>query len=60
MQKPNETQEEYFSRLQQKQAARLAKGSIAGNHVLIDHGRNEYSLSAHLQPGSVGVDKGMS
>jgi hypothetical protein len=29
-----------------------------GNHVIIDHGNEEYSLLAHLQNGSVGVDAG--
>jgi murein DD-endopeptidase MepM/ murein hydrolase activator NlpD len=60
MQRPNETQEVYFARLQKEQGERLAKGitAIAGNYVMIDHGRNEYSLYAHLQPGSVGVRVG--
>jgi len=26
---------------------------VTGNHVMIDHGNGEYSLYAHLQPGSV-------
>jgi murein DD-endopeptidase MepM/ murein hydrolase activator NlpD len=60
MQGPNETQEAYFGRLQKEQAERLAKGltAIAGNYVMIDHGKNEYSLYAHLQPGSVRVHVG--
>jgi len=60
MQRPNETQEAYFARLQKEQGARLAKGltAITGNYVMIDHGKNEYSLYAHLQPGSVGVHVG--
>src|SRR6267378_3567822 len=55
MQRPNETQEAYFARLQKEQGERLAKGltAITGNYVMIDHGKNEYSLYAHLQPGSV-------
>ena len=55
MQRPNETQEAYFARLQKEQAVRLSKGLpvIAGNYVMIDHGKKEYSLYAHLQPGSV-------
>jgi len=55
MQHPNETQEAYFARLQKEQGERLAKGltAITGNYVMIDHGKNEYSLYAHLQPGSV-------
>ena len=60
MQLPNESQEAYFTRLQKEQAERLAKGltAIAGNYVMIDHGKNEYSLYAHLQPGSVRVHIG--
>jgi murein DD-endopeptidase MepM/ murein hydrolase activator NlpD len=60
MQRPNETQEAYFARLQKEQGERLAKGltAITGNYVMIDHGKNEYSLYAHLQPGSVGVHVG--
>jgi murein DD-endopeptidase MepM/ murein hydrolase activator NlpD len=60
MQRPNETQEAYFARLQKEQEARLAKGltGITGNYVMIDHGKNEYSLYAHLQPGSVRVHVG--
>ena len=38
---------------QNQQLARGARG-IVGNHVLIQHGQ-EYSLYAHLQPGSVKV-----
>jgi murein DD-endopeptidase MepM/ murein hydrolase activator NlpD len=60
MQRPNETQEAYFARLQKEQGERLAKGltAITGNYVMIDHGNNEYSLYAHLRPGSVCVHIG--
>jgi murein DD-endopeptidase MepM/ murein hydrolase activator NlpD len=60
MQRPSETQEAYFARLQKEQGERLAKGlkAITGNYVMIDHGKNEYSLYAHLQPGSVCVEVG--
>jgi murein DD-endopeptidase MepM/ murein hydrolase activator NlpD len=60
MQRPNETQEAYFARLQKEQGERLAKGlmAITGNYVMIDHGNDEYSLYAHLQPGSVPVHVG--
>jgi murein DD-endopeptidase MepM/ murein hydrolase activator NlpD len=60
MQRPNETQEAYFARLQKEQGERLANGltAIAGNYVMIDHGKSEYSLYAHLQPGSVRVHAG--
>jgi murein DD-endopeptidase MepM/ murein hydrolase activator NlpD len=60
MQRPDETQEAYFTRLQKDQANRLTKGTagIAGNYVMIDHGKSEYSFYAHLQPGSVRVHVG--
>jgi len=60
MQRPDETQEAYFARLQKEQGERLAKGptAITGNYVMIDHGLSEYSLYAHLQPGSVRVHVG--
>jgi murein DD-endopeptidase MepM/ murein hydrolase activator NlpD len=60
MQRPNETQEAYFARLQKERGERLAKGltAITGNYVMIDHGTNEYSLYAHLQPDSVRVHVG--
>jgi murein DD-endopeptidase MepM/ murein hydrolase activator NlpD len=58
MQRPDESQEAYFERLQKEQAVRLAKGGILGNYVMIDHGKNEYSLSAHLRPGTVRVRVG--
>jgi Peptidase family M23 len=60
MQRPNETQEAYFARLQKEQGERLAKGlkAITGNYVMIDHGKDEYSVYAHLQPGSVRVHVG--
>ena len=60
MQRPDETQEAYFARLQKEQGERLAKGltAITGNYVMIDHGKNEYSLYAHLQPSSVGIRVG--
>jgi murein DD-endopeptidase MepM/ murein hydrolase activator NlpD len=60
MQRPNESQEAYFARLQKDQAGRLAKGmtTVTGNYVLIDHGQSEYSFYAHLQPGSARVRVG--
>jgi murein DD-endopeptidase MepM/ murein hydrolase activator NlpD len=60
MKRPDETQEAYFARLVKEQGERLAKGqtAITGNYIMIDHGNNEYSLYAHLQPGSVRVRVG--
>ena len=52
-----DTDEIYASRMQEVQVALLKKGgaAVAGNYVVIDHGNSEYSLYAHLQPGSVRV-----
>jgi hypothetical protein len=60
MQRPDETQEAYSARLQKEQGERITKGlaAITGNYVMIDQGKNEYSLYAHLQPGSVAVRVG--
>jgi murein DD-endopeptidase MepM/ murein hydrolase activator NlpD len=57
---PRESLENYGARVQQIQAALLAKGvsGIAGNYIMIDHGNSEYSLYAHLKPGSVRVKVG--
>ena len=56
----DETQEAYFERLQQDQAKRLMRGlpGVIGNGVVIDHGNGEYSLLAHMKPGSVTVKTG--
>jgi murein DD-endopeptidase MepM/ murein hydrolase activator NlpD len=60
MRKPGEAQEAYMQRLMADQAARLAGGvaAVAGNYIVIDHGGSEYSLYAHLQPGSLRVHAG--
>lgn len=54
MQQPGETLEAYFTRLQQEQFARLARGArgIGGNQIVIDHGNNEFSFYGHLRTGS--------
>ena len=60
LRRPRESLENYGARVQQMQDALLAKGvsGIAGNYVMIDHGNSEYSLYAHLKPGSVRVKVG--
>lgn len=62
MRQPGETQEAYYKRLQSDQEKRLRAGlgGIAGNYVMIDHGGGEFSLYAHLRPGSVRVRPGQS
>lgn len=60
MQRPGESQEAYFTRLQKEQSGRLTKGNadVTGNYVMIDHGKSEYSFYAHMQKGSVRVHVG--
>jgi murein DD-endopeptidase MepM/ murein hydrolase activator NlpD len=56
LQRPGEPLDAYVKRIVERQNQQLARGArgIVGNHVLIQHGQ-EYSLYAHLQPGSVKV-----
>jgi murein DD-endopeptidase MepM/ murein hydrolase activator NlpD len=60
LRKASDTDESYGERAQEAQMALLKKGGAAavGNYVVIDHGGGEYSLYAHLQPGSVRVKAG--
>ncbi|MGE0044830.1 MAG: M23 family metallopeptidase [Hyphomonadaceae bacterium] len=60
MRQRGESVEAYFERLQQDQMARIAQGErgVLGNYVIIDHGNSEYSVYAHLRPGSVRVQQG--
>ncbi len=56
LQRAGEPLEAYVQRIRQRQNQQLSRGArgIAGNHVVIRHGA-EYSLYAHLKPGSVRV-----
>lgn len=60
MRQKGEALDAYFERLQGDQMTRLANGplGILGNYIVIDHGNNEFSLYAHLKPGSLTVHKG--
>ena len=61
LQRPGETSEAYAARHVAGAADHTARADpdwVAGNYVLIDHGDGEYSLYAHLQPGSVRVRQG--
>ena len=61
LQRPNEPTDAYIARVQANQAKLMNSPSgIMGNHVVIDHGNHEYSLYAHMQPGSVRVRAGES
>ena len=55
-----ESMESYYGRIRERQAANFARGEagISGDAVVIDHGNGEYSVYAHLVPGSVRVNAG--
>lgn len=57
---PGEELQAYYARISGRQAERLAAGeaSFSGETVIIDHGNSEYSVSAHLVPGSAQVRAG--
>lgn len=59
LQGSDEPLDAYLKRLVRRQNEQLTRGvrGIVGNHVLISHGE-EYSLYAHLRPGSVTVKAG--
>jgi murein DD-endopeptidase MepM/ murein hydrolase activator NlpD len=60
MRQPGESLDAYGERMGGIQAALVAKGddAIPGNVVIIDHGNGDYSVSAHLKPGSITVKVG--
>lgn len=60
LRRPGETLEAYSARVQEIQAGLLQKGvdAVTGNNVIIDHGNGEFSVYAHLKPGSVKVKTG--
>jgi murein DD-endopeptidase MepM/ murein hydrolase activator NlpD len=61
LQRPNEATDAYYVRVRETQAKLLkTENGLMGNYVLIDHGDREYSMYAHLQPGSVRVRPGDS
>jgi peptidase M23-like protein len=60
LRRAGEDMDGYMKRLMQSQATLAAQGTtaLAGNYVVIDHGDGEYSLYAHMQPGSLRVKSG--
>jgi hypothetical protein len=54
LQRANEPLEAYVQRIVERQNEQLKRGprGIVGNHIIIRHG-GEYSMYAHLKPGSV-------
>lgn len=61
LQRPGESAEAYAARHNADALASVAAagpGWAVGNYVMIDHDDGEYSLYAHLQPGSIKVKVG--
>lgn len=60
LRRPGEELAAYYGRISERQAAFLAAGEpgLIGDGVVIDHGNGEYSIYAHLIPGSVPVAVG--
>ena len=60
--RPDETTEAYAERVQAWQAEGMARGSafLAGNYVVIRHPWGEYSVYAHMKPGSARVKPGQT
>jgi len=57
LRQPGEALEDYMGRVKQTQMGRLGRGTdaVIGNHVVIAHDGGEYSVYAHLKPGSLAV-----
>lgn len=60
LRKAGEAMADYYGRIGAQQARNLAAGEAGfiGDAVIIDHGSREYSIYAHLVPGSVIVKRG--
>ena len=60
LRRAGESMEAYYGRIGKQQAKNVAGGEkgISGDAVVIDHGNGEYSVYAHLKPGSVTVNAG--
>ena len=60
--RPGETVEAYFGRIQEWQGAGMARGPafLAGNYIIIRHPWGEFSLYAHMKPGSATVKPGQT
>jgi murein DD-endopeptidase MepM/ murein hydrolase activator NlpD len=58
--KPGEALDAYYGRIGAQQAENMSHGlpGLVGEGVVIDHGNGEYSIYAHLKPGSATVKVG--
>ncbi len=57
LKQPNETSDEYFSRIAEQQQALITKGlpNLYGNYIIVEHANGEYSNYFHLKNGSIKV-----
>lgn len=62
LRKPGESMDAYYGRIGAQQAINMAAGlpGLVGEGVVIDHGNGEYSVYAHLKPGSARVRVGQA
>src|SRR5690606_18783038 len=60
LRKPGESMPDYYARVSEQQARNIAAGDpgVFGDSVIIDHGNDEFSVYAHLAPGSIAVAAG--
>lgn len=60
LRRPGESIDDYYARIGAQQSENLKGGpsGVIGDGVVIDHGNGEYSLYAHLKPGSITVRAG--
>ena len=60
LRRPGEAADAYMNRVRATQMGRIGRGTTAviGNHVVVEHAGGEYSVYAHLKPGSLRVKPG--
>jgi murein DD-endopeptidase MepM/ murein hydrolase activator NlpD len=60
LRKAGESMQDYYGRISAQQVKNMAAGEVGavGDSVILDHGQSEYSVYAHLQPGSITVKPG--
>jgi murein DD-endopeptidase MepM/ murein hydrolase activator NlpD len=60
LRKAGESMQDYYGRIGTRQARNIAAGDVGlfGEGIVLDHGNGEYSLYAHLIPGSALVKLG--
>jgi len=60
LRKAGESRGAYMTRVKETQMGRIGRGAnaIIGNHIVIEHAPGEYSVYAHLKPGSIKVKAG--